>query len=111
MCLRFVFLLTTRAVSWLRMSGRDEAWKTIKFNSLLANCVVFHTALDVTDVVRELIAKGWDITAEHLAQLSPYLTEHINRFGIYPTEDLRIKPAASDPALAAIDFETLDKAA
>jgi hypothetical protein len=28
MCLRFVFLLTTRAVSWLRMSGRDEAWKT-----------------------------------------------------------------------------------
>jgi hypothetical protein len=47
----------------------------------------------------------------HLAQLSPYLTEHINRFGIYPTDDLRIKPAASDPALAAIDFETLDKAA
>jgi putative transposase len=28
MCLRFVFLLITRAVSWLRMSGRDEAWKT-----------------------------------------------------------------------------------
>jgi putative transposase len=28
MCLRFVFLLTTRAVSWLRMSRRDEAWKT-----------------------------------------------------------------------------------
>jgi putative transposase len=28
MCLRFVFLLTTRAVSWLRLSRRDEAWKT-----------------------------------------------------------------------------------
>ena len=28
MCLRFVFLLTTRSVSWLRMSGRDETWKT-----------------------------------------------------------------------------------
>ena len=28
MCPRFVFLLTTRAVSWLRMSERDEAWKT-----------------------------------------------------------------------------------
>ena len=28
MCLRFVFLLTTRALSWLRMSGCDEAWKT-----------------------------------------------------------------------------------
>ena len=28
MCLRFVFLLTTRAVSWLRLSRREETWKT-----------------------------------------------------------------------------------
>jgi Tn3 transposase DDE domain-containing protein len=88
-----------------------EQEKIIKFNSLLANCVVFHTALDMTEVVRELIAEGWEVTAELLAQLSPYLTEHINRFGIYPTDDLAIKPAAFDPALAEIDFETLDKAA
>jgi TnpA family transposase len=105
--------------AWLRFGNAGviadndpaEQEKIIKFNSLLANCVVFHTALDMTNVVRELIAEGWDITAELLAQLSPYLTEHINRFGIYPTDDLAIKPAAFDPALAEIDFETLDKAA
>ena len=28
MCLRFVFLLITRAASWLRLSRREEAWKT-----------------------------------------------------------------------------------
>src|SRR5882672_10091402 len=28
MCLRFVFLLTTRAASWLRLSRRQETWKT-----------------------------------------------------------------------------------
>src|ERR1035437_6443563 len=28
MCLRFVFLLTTRAASWLRLSQREETWKT-----------------------------------------------------------------------------------
>ena len=28
MCLRFVFLLTTRAGSWLRLSRREETWKT-----------------------------------------------------------------------------------
>jgi putative transposase len=28
MCLRFVFLLTTRAAAWLRLSRREEAWKT-----------------------------------------------------------------------------------
>jgi hypothetical protein len=28
MCLRFVFLLLTRMTSWLRLSRREEAWKT-----------------------------------------------------------------------------------
>jgi len=28
MCLRFVFLLITRTAAWLRLSRREEAWKT-----------------------------------------------------------------------------------
>ena len=28
MCLRFVFLLTTRLTGWLRLSRREETWKT-----------------------------------------------------------------------------------
>jgi putative transposase len=28
MCLRFVFLLITRVAGWLRLSRREEAWKT-----------------------------------------------------------------------------------
>src|SRR5213079_1898665 len=28
MCLRFVFLLITRVTSWLRLSRREDAWKT-----------------------------------------------------------------------------------
>src|SRR5215475_1276589 len=28
MCLRFVYLLFTRMSSWLRLSQREEAWKT-----------------------------------------------------------------------------------
>ena len=28
MCLRFMFLLITRTASWLRLSRRQEAWKT-----------------------------------------------------------------------------------
>ena len=28
MCLRFVFLLITRTASWLRLSQREETWKT-----------------------------------------------------------------------------------
>src|ERR1017187_1991972 len=28
MCLRFLFLLATRLAAWLRLSRREEAWKT-----------------------------------------------------------------------------------
>jgi putative transposase len=28
MCLRYVFLLTTRLAAWLRLSGREETWQT-----------------------------------------------------------------------------------
>src|SRR6266480_5616898 len=28
MCLQFVFLLITRLTAWLRLSRRDESWKT-----------------------------------------------------------------------------------
>jgi len=28
MCLRFVFLLITRVAAWLRLSQREDAWKT-----------------------------------------------------------------------------------
>jgi TnpA family transposase len=42
----------------------------IKFNSLLANCVIFHTALDMTAVLRQLAGEGWDFTPPRW-QLSP----------------------------------------
>ena len=71
----------------------------IKFNSLLANCVIFHTALDMMDVLRQLAAD--------IAQLSPYITEHISRFGMYATDVLKLRPAAFDPELPEVDFETL----
>ena len=32
------------------------------------------------EVIRQLVAEGWQVTAEDLAQLSPYLTSHILRF-------------------------------
>ncbi len=110
---------------WLRF-GNDgviadndpaEQEKMIKFNSLLANCVIFHTALDMTDVLRQLLAEGWqheqgqDITAADIAQLSPYLTAHISRFGLYATDVLRLRPDDFDPDLPAIDFTALAEVA
>lgn len=49
-----------------------EQEKIIEFNSLPANCVVFHAALDMTDVVRQPVAEGREVTAE---RLSPCITD------------------------------------
>ncbi|MFF2254749.1 hypothetical protein, partial [Streptomyces sp. NPDC058142] len=40
------------------------------------------------------------------AAISPYLTEHINRFGEYSTHELGIQPEAYDPKLD-VDFTPL----
>ena len=92
--------------AWLRF-GHDaiqrndpaEQEKIIKFNSLLANCVIFHTALDMTAVIRLLAGEGQTITPAALAALSPYITERIKRFGEYATDGLTDPPAAFDPHL------------
>lgn len=89
-------------VSWCRFGNRgivgdndpDEQEKIIKFGALLANCVIFHTVVDMTTVIRDLIAEGWEITAEDLAVLSPYLTAHIQRFGVYATDEVDLAPDA-----------------
>ena len=94
----------------VRQPGRDRrerpgrAGKSVKWNSLLCNLIVFHTAIDMMEVIRQLVAEGWQVTAEDLAQLSPYLTSHILRFGAYATDELHIPPDVFDPALDEVDF-------
>ena len=75
----------------------DEQEKTMKFNALLSNCVIFHTTLELTEVIRQLQAEGWSIDAADLAEISPYITEPIRRFGEYSTDELGLRPAAFDP--------------
>ena len=65
---------------------------------------MFHTAIDMMEVIRQLVAEGWQVTAEDLPQLSPYLTSHILRFGAYATDELHIRPDVFDPALDEVDF-------
>ncbi len=52
---------------------------------LVANLLIFHTTVSMMkalDTIRE-DGLGHAITDKALAGLSPYLTEHINRFGNY----------------------------
>ncbi|WP_331720547.1 Tn3 family transposase (plasmid) [Streptomyces sp. NBC_00161] len=83
-----------------------EQEKDVKFTSLLANLVIFHNTLDIADVVRELQAEGRLVDPLDLAQVSPYLTQHIKRFGKYSTHELGLTPDAYDAHLD-VDFSVL----
>ncbi|MFF5206432.1 Tn3 family transposase [Streptosporangium sp. NPDC000396] len=102
---------------WLRFGGvladndPEEQEKLIKFNTLLANLVVFHNALDISDIVRQLVTEGWQITADQLGQIAPYLRAHISHFGAYATDDLHRRPDPFDPLLKEIDFTDIELAA
>jgi TnpA family transposase len=67
----------------LRSGDPVEQEKRIKYRDLVANAVMLHNVVDMTTVLRELQQEGICLTPEIASCLSPYLTEHIKRFGQY----------------------------
>jgi hypothetical protein len=62
---------------------RDEQLKLIKFNHLVANLLVFHNIVTLSRALERLQSDGLKASAQAMAALTPYQTEHINRFGNY----------------------------
>lgn len=62
-------------------NGPAHQEKLVKFNQLLANCVIYDNACEITAVANQLAAQGRPVDPDDLATISPYLTEPIRRFG------------------------------
>jgi hypothetical protein len=78
--LKWTFLVGKSVIS---ENSRDEQRKTIKYNRLVANCLIFHNLCSLTRLVEDLEQRGETISEDSIAAISPYLIEHINRFGDY----------------------------
>lgn len=76
-------------------NNRDEQRKIIKYNHLISNCIIFYNVFYITQILQELILEGYEIEEDTIAALSPYITQHINRFGRYNL-DLNRKPPNID---------------
>ena len=82
----------------LRSGDPVEQEKRIKYRDLVANAVMLHNVVDMTNALHDLQREGVCITPELVARFSPYLTEHLKRFGQYlidmnaPPMPLDIKP-------------------
>ena len=102
-------------VQWVAFGGdyiiaenvRDEQRKFIKYNHLVSNLLAFHNLVAMTNAARRMESEGFEVRDDCVAELSPYQTEHINRFGHYalnfnrtpgaPSVDFR-KPPQSETA-------------
>lgn len=73
-----------------------EQEKRIKYMDLVGNAVMLQNVGDMTDVLHQLAQEGVHITQEMVSRLSPYLTEHIKRFGDYVL-DMEAKPMPLQP--------------
>ena len=72
----------------------DYQEKAIKFNELLANCVMYSTALDITDAANHIAAEGQSVDPDDLATVSPYITHTVRRFGNWA---LNLTPPDHEP--------------
>jgi TnpA family transposase len=59
----------------------DEMEKAIKYNALIANCIVLQNIIDYSYVIYQLQQEAHEITKEDASRISPYMTEHLKRFG------------------------------
>ena len=93
---------------WLMFGGKlighndpDYQEKVVKFNELIANCVMYSTACDITDAANAIAAEGEHIDPADLATISPYITHTVRRFGNWT---LNLTPPGQAP-VTRLDLE------
>jgi len=59
----------------------NEMEKAVKYCDILTNSVMLQNVSDMTEIIAELIDEGHVVTKDDMSHLSPYLTEHLKRFG------------------------------
>lgn len=61
----------------------EDMEKSIKYNAIITNSIILQNVIDMSKIIQKLRLEGWSIRKEDLEKLSPYITEHIKRFGDY----------------------------
>ena len=84
----------------LKTGDPVEQEKRIKYMTVVANAVMLHNVIDLTEVLNTMTAEGYEVTPARVRRLSPYLTEHIRRFGQYVLDmEMPLEPLVPKPVL------------
>lgn len=85
-------------------NDEDEMEKAVKYNDIVTNSVILQNIVDMSDIIHQLTQEGAQIREDDLASLSPYLTEHIKRFGDYHID---IQQTPNQIAVASKSLESV----
>ena len=77
----------------------------IRYNHLVANSLIFYNVFEISRILNELQQEGYSVEPEAIAALSPYWTQHVNRFGVYDLNLDRCPPQIDydEPIIQKID--------
>ena len=89
----FVQWLAFGGMGVLRTNNREELRKRIKYNHLVANCVILYNVFEMSRIVNELSQEGHQVTPEAITGMNPYGTGHIIRLGQYDVNVNRPLPS------------------
>ena len=76
----------------IRSRDPVEFEKRIKYKDLIANAIMLHNVVDMTNVLHDMVQEGFKVTQGVVATFSPYMTKHIKRFGEYVLDMSSIPP-------------------
>jgi len=64
-----------------------EQSKRMKYLDVIANAIMLQNVVDLTETLIDMSKDGHTITPELVASLSPYMREHMFRFGCFVSGD------------------------
>jgi TnpA family transposase len=67
----------------LKSGDPVEQLKQVKYMDLVANAVMLHNVADLTDVLSDMVDEDMPVTRELVSRISPYMRDHLRRFGQY----------------------------
>lgn len=73
-----------------------EQEKQLKYASLVANAVMLSNVVDLSEVLSAMARDGQPVTPALVARVSPYIRDHIRRFGRFAL-DMTERPPPLDP--------------
>jgi len=67
----------------LKSGDPVEQLKQVKYMDLVANAVMLHNVVDLTNVLADMAEEGLTVTRQLASKISPYTRDHLRRFGHY----------------------------